>query len=39
MANPEHLSILKQGIEAWNTCGKSEFRSIHADIIAVEKGG
>ena len=39
MANPEHLAILKQGIEARNTCGKSEFRSIRADIIAIEKGG
>ena len=39
MADPEHLAILKQGIEASKTCWKSEFMSIHIDIIVIRKGG
>jgi hypothetical protein len=39
MAHPEHLAILKQGIEAGNICGKIEFKSTRADRVAIEKGG
>jgi hypothetical protein len=39
LVHPEHLAILKQGIEAGNICGKSEFKSIRADRVAIEKGG
>lgn len=38
MANPEHLSILKQGVEAWNEW-RSQFTNIKVDLSECNLSG
>ena len=35
MANPEHLKILKQGLEAWNACRKDN-PDAAADLMGAD---
>jgi uncharacterized protein YjbI with pentapeptide repeats len=35
MANPEHLQILKQGVEAWNAC-REQNKSIRPDLARTD---
>jgi uncharacterized protein YjbI with pentapeptide repeats len=38
MANPKHLKILKQGVEAWNKW-RSEHRSVHPNLSSANLRG